>query len=453
MRLGRREVRPAHGHEAAAHELEDQEGEPVGVGHAVRVGVGDDLAGRRLGAHVARDAEPLVLLADDDHARAAGVRVVHRLVPLADLERAVLRAVVDDDHLVVGVVERAQRLEAGVHGALGVVGADHDRDTRRSLEARRQRGRVLRLDRAVGGLRLPVGIHQTEGPVGDLRAAGEPVVGPGEDEGAGHARLEAGADHPGEQLGLPVGALAQRVDAELGQHERLVLGDVLEPREVAAEVDLAVEVDVEGDEVDEVGHVEVLGGRKVGVAHQRGGRALLHLVAQRAQEVAHAIGSVPAHDVGRHLVADEEAEERGMVAAGLARGAHGAADLRHQGLVVEEADVLRPRDGDQHAQPVLGGAVEEPARRHGEGAEAVHAELRHEPEVGLQRRLVGKGKAVPGDPERPVGDAAQVELVVAHEEELAPDGGRRVVERRSGGALRQRAQHGLRHKGRGDRPR
>src|SRR2546428_12433896 len=92
-----------------------------------------------MGSRGACDAEPLVLLADDDHARAAGVRVVHRLVALADLERAVLGPVVDDDDLVVGVVERAQRLEAGVHGALGVVSADDDRNTRRALEARRER--------------------------------------------------------------------------------------------------------------------------------------------------------------------------------------------------------------------------------------------------------------------------------------------------------------------------
>ena len=72
-----------------------------------------------------------------------------------------------------------------------------------------------------------------------------------------------------EELGLALLALADRVDAELGEHQRLVLGEVLQPREVAAEVGLAVQVDVEGDEVEEVGEVEVLGRREVGVADQR----------------------------------------------------------------------------------------------------------------------------------------------------------------------------------------
>ena len=85
----------------------------------------------------------------------------------------------------------------------------------------------------------------------------------------GRARLEAGAHHHRHQLGLVLLALPDRVDAELGEDERLVLGDVLQPAEIAAEGLLAVQVDVERDEVEELRQVEVLGGREVGVAHQR----------------------------------------------------------------------------------------------------------------------------------------------------------------------------------------
>ena len=53
-------------------------------------------------------------------------------------------------------------------------------------------------------------------------AAGEPLVGPSEDEGAGDARGERGADLPGENSRLLLLAAVHRIDAELGQHQRLV---------------------------------------------------------------------------------------------------------------------------------------------------------------------------------------------------------------------------------------
>src|SRR5262249_56723233 len=102
---------------AAGHQLLPLHGcdeirQPVGVGDAVAVGVGDDLAGCGLGADVPRNAQALVGLADDARIGKA----------FGDLERAVGRAVVDDDHFVVGIVEILERCEACLHGPLGVVG-------------------------------------------------------------------------------------------------------------------------------------------------------------------------------------------------------------------------------------------------------------------------------------------------------------------------------------------
>ena len=67
--VGRHDVRAAGagdiGGEHRLHEI----GQPVGIDPDVRVGVGDDLAGRVREADVARRAQPAVRHVDDAHAR------------------------------------------------------------------------------------------------------------------------------------------------------------------------------------------------------------------------------------------------------------------------------------------------------------------------------------------------------------------------------------------------
>ncbi len=99
-------------------------------------------------------------------------------------------------------------------------------------------------------------------------AAGEPLVGPGEDEGAGDAGLECGAHLPGEDPALLFVAFAHRVDAEFGQHQRPVDGEVVQPRDIAAKRGLIVEIDVEAEKIGEIDR-QIFGRRKVGVADQR----------------------------------------------------------------------------------------------------------------------------------------------------------------------------------------
>ena len=134
-----------------------------------------------------------------------------------------------------------------------------------------------------------------------------------------------------------------------------------------------------------------------------------------------------------------------MTAAVLRRRAHRAADLGDDVLAIEKADVLRPRDRDEHPDATLGRPVEEPARRHRERSEAVRADLDHEREVTLEDVVLREGEAVRGGRERPVRDAPEVELVVTDEEEFPADGGRPAVEHGQRCPLGQRAQHGLRH--------
>ena len=140
------------------------------------------------------------------------------------------RAVVDDDDLEVRVVEGAGVAEALVERGGRVVGADHhaDRRPRRSVEVgdRRAVPPAGDVERRAG---RPVGPGQPEVPALDGGVAHPPLVGPGEDAGAGDAPLERRLQLPVEDLGLapprlrPVGA---GVEADLAEHQRPVAGEV-----------------------------------------------------------------------------------------------------------------------------------------------------------------------------------------------------------------------------------
>ena len=134
----------------------------------------------------------------------------------------------------------------------------------------------------------------------------------------------------------------------LGQDERPVAGDVLQTAEIAAKGFLVVQVHVEGDEVD-LGEVEVFRRREVGVADQRLGSDRLHLGAELVEERLDALFPVPAHDVGRNLVADHVREHGAMARRVAHSPTNRVADLGDDARRVEERDVLRPRNPDQDA--------------------------------------------------------------------------------------------------------
>ena len=234
--------------------------------------------------------------------------------------------------------------------------------------------------RPEGRLRHAIAIDQSESPILDLMTAREPLVGPGEDERAGDAHIEGGADLPGQDLRLRVLALAEGIDAELGQHQRPIDGKVLQPGEIAAERALVVQIDVEAEEVGEVDR-EVLGRREVRIAHKPARIDGLHRLHQPNQERAYALRAMPTHHIRRNLVADEVGEDRGMPRKPTNRRGDVLQDLGLSFPTVEKSDVLRPRNPHQHSQPCLGGLVQEPDRRHREDAHDRGAHLRHQPEI------------------------------------------------------------------------
>ena len=112
-------------------------------------------------------------------------------------------------------------------------------------------------------------------------------------------------------------------------------------------------------------------------------------------------------------------------------GAHGRPhDVLDLGLATlaalgDEPDVALDGDPDHHVQPVTPRRVEEPERRHGVGAHGVEAGRRHQCEIALDDVGGGHLAAVRLWTKRAVGDAADVELLIPDEQELATHARRR----------------------------
>src|SRR5207247_9387525 len=103
-------------------------------------------------------------------------------------------------------------------------------------------------------------------PALDGGIADPPLVGPREDARSGDATLERGPELPVEDLGLVALAFRRRpcVEADLTEHQWAISGQVLEARQIAAEVGLALEEHDGGQEVDRPER-QILRSRAVGV--------------------------------------------------------------------------------------------------------------------------------------------------------------------------------------------
>ncbi len=194
--------------------------------------------------------------------------------------------------------------------------------------------------------------------------------------------------------------------------------DVLQPREICAQLGFAVEIDVERADVEKR-QVEKFGRREIDVGEEILRRRVLGILVQAAKKPLDADTAVPAHDARRDLVAEREHQDGWVIAELSDAGRELAADVALEVTVVEEGDVLRPWQSDHHAQAVACGFVEQLAPRGGVRADGVEAEACHETEVfgDLLRR--GKLVAVGVGRKRPVRHAFDEEALVAKAEEFS----------------------------------
>jgi hypothetical protein len=109
--------------------------------------------------------------------------------------------------------------------------------------------------------------------------------------------------------------------------------------------------------------------------------------------------------------------------AGDASGSvtHLLADLPYHPAVVEERHVLGPREPHHDEEPVLGGEVQQPARRRRIGPDRGQAGGPHHLEVPVDDVGLGIVRSVPSGSEGPIGHAGQVGLPAIRVEEAARD--------------------------------
>jgi len=346
-------------------------GEPVSIDAHVGVGVRDDLAGCSRETDVPCRAQSAVGHRDKAHGISPG-----------NVTGRISGAVIDDDDLEVGVVEAPDRVQAILEGVGSIVGADDNRDPGPRLHAgfgeRRRRNR--RADLRQRRLGFPICIDEAERPVFDLVASAPPLVGPREGHRAAESFLERRADvHRGDR-GLPVGSLADAVGACLRKEQRTRAGDLLQSREVCAQVGFAVQIDVERADVEAV-ELEIFRRRVVHIRQQAMRRCGPGVGAQVLQKARHALVPVPAHDGRRNLIADREQQCGRMRAKHSDVGRDLAPNIARQPRVVQKRHVLRPGQTDHDAKPVLRRLVQQCEGGDRVGADRVEPGPCHEGEV------------------------------------------------------------------------
>ena len=140
---------------------------------------------------------------------------------------------------------------------------------------------------------------------------------------------------------------------------------------------------------------------------------------EASEATADCVGAVPAHHIGRDLIADQIGEDRRVTIASPYSGDHRLADLLLGCRAVEKGDVLRPRQSDEDLQTGQLRGIEQPGRRHREDPDGVDAGFGHQCEIGIDDRVFGELRPVTAGWEGAVSDAFDEVLFVADKKELA----------------------------------
>ena len=260
---------------------------------------------------------------------------------VADLTRAIAGSVVDQNDFEIRILELFERRQAALERIGGVVRAHHDGHARPRQSGLPRKRRVLegRRDRCRRRLDPPIPIDQTKGPIVNRMTTAPPFVRPAERDGTAGALLKRRADVHGGDFGLAVFAFANRVGARFRQEQRLLARDMLQAREIGAQLGFTMQVDVDGVQVEER-KIQKLGGREVHVGEELVGRCPFGVLIELAQKTLDPKAAVPAHDAWRNLVTEGDQGDRGM-AAELTHSVQGlASDGSLERSIVEKGDML-----------------------------------------------------------------------------------------------------------------
>ena len=225
---------------------------------------------------------------------------------------------------------------------------------------------------------------------------------------------------PAQHLGLLLFGVANRVHPEFAKDERLVIGEVLQAREVAVEIVLAVEIDIESDEVA-VLREQVFRWRVARVGEQGLGIGFAADVDELFDELRDLARAEPANHRGGNFVANEVAENGGMPCVFGNPVAHSFLGCVADGAVVKKFQMLGPRDRNQGTDAEFLAEIEKPTRRHIVNAHEIHPGLAHQFEINAGFFRIAEMLPLGIGRERPVGYAFDEKLFVALEEKLRTD--------------------------------
>ena len=252
-----------------------------------------------------------------------------------------------------------------------------------------------------------------------LGAAPEPLVRPGVNKNPGAPRGESRAHLPVEHFALFGLAVAGAVQTDFPHDQRAFAGGVVQPCQIGLEPLLGFEINVEANKIQKR-QMKVFGRGIINVGDQafrvfRPGGAI-----QPFQKAFHPAAAVPTHNRSGHFVANGVTEQGRMSGAGADFFAHHRFERTSAVAIIKETRRAFDRQTDHHPQAVALGGVQKPAWRHGVSANGVDAARRHQQEVALHRFRGGKLVPLGVGPKRAVGNASNVKLLLADENELTP---------------------------------
>src|ERR1043166_5232653 len=254
------------------------------------------------------------------------------------------------------------------------------------------------------------GRSQAELPILDVLTATVPLVSPGKNEQPGTPGGERALGLPLQHAGLGGLAVAEAVQADFRHQQRAVTSQVLEPGEVGAPALRRLEVHVKGDQIEE-GQFQVFGGGIVDVGHQAVRVFLSGRPIEAFYVALYLAVAIPANHRRRNLVSHRIAEHSRMSGAAPHALADALLDVPGTLEILEEGNVLLPRQAHEHPQAALPRFVEQPTRRLRVCANGVYALLPHLREVPLHNTRVVILAAVRSRTKRAVGHADRKSVV------------------------------------------
>ena len=379
------------------------------IGIRVVINVSNNLPCRRFPSGVARGTEPVILSRDQAHGK-----FPH------DVRCVIRRAIVDDDHFKIRVIQAPQCFQCSAYCARAVAGADHDRDARPRQLPRKRRLRKSSADRSQCGLWFPLASGESEIPVFDVQPATKPFVRPGKDECARATSAHRRAHLPVQRARLGLQTVALAVESDLGHQQRTISREAVQPGEITFQGLLRFEINVEGNEIQE-GQPQEFRGRIINIGNEGIGILSLRGTMEAFQEVLDATSSLPANHRCRDFVSNSERQHCWMPRTRPYPGPDAFLNGAKTCRIGKKIHMLLPRQPDEHAQPLLLCHIQQPARRHRVSPHAVKPVPPHLPEILFHRRARRIIRAIILRPEGAVGRSAHEESLLPHIQPFAAD--------------------------------